>query len=335
MYPCSSCNRHVLEDAAACPFCGTTLHAIGSPLRSGIAGFALIAATLLGTSACARNPSMSDEGSTTTTNGGSSDTVSDTSPESDSETSTMGDGDGDTNDQSSDVSLSFYACAPDDDWWISDCDPFAQDCPEGEKCVPYASTGGEFDSNKCVPITGSQAPGESCVYGGKVESTDDCDSTSFCFHVQQMEGMEVGTCTSFCEATPDDPLCGSGSSCLIAYDGTFSLCLASCHPIMQDCVDGQACQWFLDPFEFLCELDGTGAPGDGCDTVNSCASGNVCAAAEFVPGCQSDSCCTEFCDLEDQGFVCSNPQTECVVFFDEPEMTPPGYETVGVCVPPP
>src|SRR5262245_45731356 len=51
---------------------------------------------------------------------------------------------------------------------VAECDPFAQDCPEGEKCVAYGSTGGELDANKCVPITGSGMPGDPCIYGGNV-----------------------------------------------------------------------------------------------------------------------------------------------------------------------
>ncbi|KIG12352.1 hypothetical protein DB30_01543 [Enhygromyxa salina] len=317
----------------ACPFCGATQQAISSPLRSTIAGFVLVAATMLGSSACARNPSMSDEGNTTTTNGDSTETVSDSSS-SETETSTMGDGDGDTSDQSSNASLSFYACAPTDDWWVSDCDPFAQDCPEGEKCVPYASTGSNLDSNKCVPVTGSQAAGEPCAYGGVVEASDDCDQDSHCFHIEENDGSATGTCTAFCKGTPDDPLCEEGSACLIDYDGSLTLCLDTCHPLMQDCVDGHACKWLGNAF--LCELesDNAAATGDPCDDVNTCASGNLCADVDFVPGCQGGSCCTEFCDTADQNFVCSNPQTECVPFFEEPEMQPPGFETIGLCVTP-
>ncbi len=38
---------------------------------------------------------------------------------------------------------------------INECDPFAQDCPDGEKCVPYGSTGAngndtdQRDARKC------------------------------------------------------------------------------------------------------------------------------------------------------------------------------------------
>jgi hypothetical protein len=60
-----------------------------------------------------------------------------------------------------------------------ECDPFAQDCPEGEKCVAYASSGGSLDANKCVLINGDAMPGESCMYGGVVEASDDCNASAW------------------------------------------------------------------------------------------------------------------------------------------------------------
>src|SRR5262245_19219782 len=31
-----------------------------------------------------------------------------------------------------------------DVWELIECDPFAQDCPDGQKCVPYGSSGGNW-----------------------------------------------------------------------------------------------------------------------------------------------------------------------------------------------
>ncbi len=102
------------------------------------------------------------------------------------------------------------------------CDPFAQDCPEGEKCVAYASTGGQLDSNKCVPVGGEQQAGEPCIYGGVVEATDDCDALANCWDV---DAQLQGTCAAFCMGTADSPSCPPGTSCLIAFDGSVNLCL--------------------------------------------------------------------------------------------------------------
>jgi hypothetical protein len=335
MYPCSSCDRHLREEDSTCPFCGTQQHATPSPLRSTIAGFALVAATMLGTTACARNPSMADDANTTTT-AGSSDTESGSDTESESEWSTMGDGDGDTSNQDTDASLSFYACAPDDDYFSpSECDPFAQDCPEGEKCVAYASTADVVDANKCVPVTGSGAVDDPCIYGGVIEGTDDCDQHSYCYFVEDVEGVPTGTCKAFCEGTPDEPECAVGSACVISNEGSLTLCLPSCHPVLQDCVAGQACGWSGGSSVFTCDLeaDDAGAIGEVCGPGDSCVSGSVCASSEVVPDCQGDGCCVEYCDLEDLEFVCSNPEAACTSFFEQEP--PAGLEAIGICVSPP
>jgi len=70
---------------------------------------------------------------------------------------------GDETDDSADTSAGFYAPSS-DITPVTACDPFLQGCPEGEKCVAYASTGGNWDANKCVPVFGDAGPGESCIY---------------------------------------------------------------------------------------------------------------------------------------------------------------------------
>ncbi|MFO7564237.1 MAG: VWA domain-containing protein [Enhygromyxa sp.] len=103
----------------------------------------------------------------------------------------------------------------------SQCDPFAQDCPEGEKCVAYASAGGSLDANKCVPVNGEAMPGEPCSYAGVVEATDDCDASSYCWDVSD----STGTCAQFCQGVADAPQCPEGFDCLLAYSGALNLCL--------------------------------------------------------------------------------------------------------------
>jgi Mg-chelatase subunit ChlD len=104
---------------------------------------------------------------------------------------------------------------------VAECDPFAQDCPEGEKCVAYASTGGQLDANKCVVVTGSGIAGDPCNYGGVVEASDDCNEVSYCWDVVET----MGSCTQFCDGTADDPQCPEGLECLIAYEGSINLCV--------------------------------------------------------------------------------------------------------------
>jgi uncharacterized protein YegL len=108
---------------------------------------------------------------------------------------------------------------------VGECDPFLQDCPDGEKCVAYSSTGEVLDANKCVAITGSGMPGDPCIYGGVVEATDDCDSVSYCWDVADVMGSLEGACAQFCTGTADDPMCPGGFECLIDNEGSINLCI--------------------------------------------------------------------------------------------------------------
>jgi hypothetical protein len=94
--------------------------------------------------------------------------------------------------------------------------------------VPNSSAGRSWDDSKCVPVLGDQAAAEPCTYAGAVESTDDCDATSFCWEANQ-EG--VGTCRLFCTGTLDTLECLEGSSCLFTNALVISRPLQrACHP---------------------------------------------------------------------------------------------------------
>jgi hypothetical protein len=209
---------------------------------------------------------------------------------------------------------------------VAECDPWIQDCLDGEKCVAYASAGGTWDANKCVQVTGSKTEGEPCMYGGAVESTDDCNEETWCWNVN-MDG--VGTCTPFCTGTPDNPLCDPGQGCSIANEGSINLCLQSCDPLLQDCEGENICFYDFSG-NFVCAFGVGDIPtGEPCGFINDCAAGNVCLDAAALPACNGASCCGEFCDLSDP--MCAVGGTECTAFFEE-GTAPPGYETVGVCI---
>jgi hypothetical protein len=319
MYPCFLCDRHLREFDRLCPFCGAVQSTVPSPSLGALA----LTVALLGSTACARDPGSADATAGTTTSM-SSTTISATDSEESSgaTSSTSGDGDGDMTNTTNNGSVSFYAGAEPDWGWAGQCDPFIQDCPEGEKCVPYASTGEVFDANKCVPVTGDGQPGDPCVYGGIVESSDNCGQNSFCWAED-----DAGVCTEFCQGNPDDPSCPMGLECLIANQTTLNLCIASCHPLLQDCEPGFACYFSLDVFNCSATTEDI-ALGDPCDAVNDCAFGLACLPADVMPDCAGDSCCASYCDLMMP--TCPQMGTECAAFFDG--VAPPGYENVGLCV---
>jgi hypothetical protein len=206
---------------------------------------------------------------------------------------------------------------------IDECDPWLQDCPEGEKCVPYASEGGSWEGNKCVPIMGDQPPGEPCTYGGVVEATDDCDASSACWN---------DTCHAFCTGTPMDPECPVGSTCVLTSNPVLTFCFFDCNPLTQNCAPENGCYWTGEKFDCVPSSEDLPA-GESCEFTNACEIGTICVTAEIIPGCDGVGCCSPFCNLGLGGPECDVlPGTSCAPFFEN--MAPPNYEQVGICVMP-
>jgi hypothetical protein len=220
-----------------------------------------------------------------------------------------------------------------DMWMLNECDQFLQDCPEGEKCVPYSSAGGNWDASKCVPIMGDAKPGEPCWYGGIVEATDNCDASSICWDVMEIDGDAIGTCHWLCTGAPDNPECPVGSSCSINGSGVINVCIFGCDPLIQDCGSGLGCWWANGNFQ--CIFTTQDLPtGEPCGFINDCAIGHSCTAAEALPSCAGAACCAPFCELEQGDQPCEAlPGTSCLPFFSEGEALP-GYEHVGLCISP-
>jgi hypothetical protein len=272
-----------------------------------------------------KNENPADTSSTL--NGDADDEADGTEGDGDGDTDTSGDGDTSTDD-GADTASSLTFIMETDVGAASTCDPFMQDCPDGEKCVPWGSSGAEWDANKCVPVTGDGQPGDTCTWGGIVEATDDCGAESICWDVMDVDGQLVGVCTPFCGGTADAPICAPETSCIIANDGSVTLCLQNCDPLLQDCGAGLACFWAVSNFN--CVFTTQDIPtGEPCGYINDCAAGNFCADAAALPACNGSACCASFCDLTDP--VCNVQGTECSAFFEE-GMAPPGYEDVGVCL---
>ncbi len=286
----------------------------------------IILPTIILSLACTSRPLAQDDEAGTTTNPGTTD---DEATDDASEATGTGTG----TSTSTDEGLTFI---PDDDTPSTDeCDVYMQDCPEGEKCVPYASDGGDlWNALKCVPVLGDQALGEPCTWAGFVEATDDCDASSICWDVELVDGQYVGTCHAQCTGSPDMPQCPFGSSCTISGDGALAVCIPSCDPVAQDCNEGDGCYWANTQFRciFIADDIPTGEP---CGYINDCAPGHLCAYAATLPSCAGSACCTQYCNLPDGDAGCvAQPGTACVSFFEQ-GMVPEGLEHVGVCILPP
>jgi hypothetical protein len=250
---------------------------------------------LVGTSAGGESTSTvgepSDAGEATST---STSTTSSTSTTTATSAATTGDGTSDT-DASDD---SAFLGDPDVG---ADCDLFSQNCPAGQKCMPWAiNDDGWFNATKCSPIAPDpKEPGEPCtVEGDWLSGVDDCDLGSMCWYVDTDTNM--GECLAMCTGEQDSYTCEDPCKTCFIYDGGFvQLCFPSCDPVLQDCEGNTAvCFPYSRDGEFLCGYDQSGTAGghgDPCTYTTDCDPGLFCADADRVPGCDG-KCCTPYCD---------------------------------------
>lgn len=221
-----------------------------------------------------------------------------------------------------------------------ECDLFAQDCPEGDKCMPWASDGGTWNATRCSPISDNPGQdGDECtVEGNGASGIDDCDIGVMCWDVDPK--TNIGTCVAMCTGDSANPICEDpDTTCSIANDGAIVLCLPICDPLLQDCPDGQACYPVAD--DWVCGPDAsgeTGVYGDPCEFINVCDPGYICLNPGAVPpgeACEgAGGCCSGVCDLSDpagdaQCEGAAGGQT-CQAWYEE-GAAPPGYEDVGAC----
>jgi hypothetical protein len=197
------------------------------------------------------------------------------------------------------------ACTP--DLGEVECDVDTQDCPPGWKCAPYSRAGNFFwDGARCVPLArdpGTQ--GELCLIEDSAYSgIDDCEIGSFCFVVDISELF--GVCAALCDFRQQGA-CAPGLECTDRAWGPGRVCLPPCDPLAQNCGPDQGCYPF-DPGNgrFNCMPHSGGAYGSPCELDSECGTGLLCFDAEDVPGCETEHCCTEFCDAS-----VADPDSQC------------------------
>ncbi len=215
----------------------------------------------------------------------------------------------------------------------NECDIWAQDCPEGEKCMPWANDGGgSWNALKCSPIgpNPGQSGDECTVEGSAVSGIDSCDLGLLCWFV---DDMNMGSCLDQCTGSVDAAMCPGGTVCDITNEGVLTLCLPTCDPLLVNCKDGEICFYSGQAGNFICDFDGSGeagAYGDPCEFINVCDPGLFCANPDAVPGCNANGCCSEYCDLNEPN-TCAGMDDgqECVAWFEMD--APPGLDHVGAC----
>jgi hypothetical protein len=273
---------------------------------------------ILALAGCPKDEQMMDTGPSTAGSAGDGDGDTDTGETSGGKDS-GGDGDGDGDPGTTSAFVPMIEMGAE-----STCDPWLQDCPEGEKCAAYSAGGDTWDANKCVMVTGTAQTGDPCTYNGADFGTDDCDVGYMCYYTNE---ESVGICVPLCSGTPDNPLCEEMFNCSVSNDGSLLLCLYSCDPLLQDCTqEGAGCFW--DGAQFNCDPAGDIPTNEPCGYINDCLPGHLCLDAAALPNCVGAACCSAWCDLAEP--QCLTPDTECIPFYDE-GTAPPGLESTGIC----
>ncbi|MCR9163673.1 MAG: hypothetical protein ACE37F_16875 [Nannocystaceae bacterium] len=214
-----------------------------------------------------------------------------------------------------------------------ECDPYAQNCAEGEKCVPWAADGGSaWNSTRCSPVPADpDLLGDPCqVEGSGVSGVDSCDVGLMCWDVDAE--TNTGTCIELCGCGPVDPTCdGGGTLCTISNDGVLPMCLPTCDPLDPSavCDDGDGCYPVSGNFQCAPDASGDGGlPAQSCDFINDCDPGLACASPDVVPGCDGIGCCTPFCDL-DEPETC--PFGSCQAWFEAGDEPLECHVDTGIC----
>lgn len=222
-----------------------------------------------------------------------------------------------------------------------ECDYLDQDCPRGERCVPWANDGGNaWNANRCAPLYRDAVPpgGVCTMEGSPVSGISDCALGSMCWAVDPvtLQGVCVASCV------PDLDACPPPSQCAALNDGSFTLCLSACHPLdPAGCVDDEACRFVPEVGGFRCLPQQGGevwGSGRTCAVAGQlCAPDTTCIAAERLATCDESECCSSWCafgdPMADTECALAQPEHACVSFY-EPGAAPPGFEDVGVCAMP-
>jgi len=238
-----------------------------------------------------------------------------------------------------------------------ECDPWCQDCPEGQKCTAWSTNGydWEWNATRCVPVAPDpKQVGEPCtVEGGPSTGLDDCAKGAICWSPNPDTG--IGRCVRLCTGSPEAPECPMEHFCGISNEGVLILCLPWCDPFgraSRGCDAGASCYLFrngdwepttfpVSPLEteLVCVLraSGYGGTGDPCDFATRICRDRQCVPKDLAgvctdnPSLEADGCCAAWCDLSAP--ECPDGGT-CQRVFEPGHGLDPIYENLGLCLAP-
>lgn len=173
------------------------------------------------------------------------------------------------------------------------CNVLSPDCPEGQKCYPLLQTASgeavEDGSGTCIDLPNSpKQRGQSCqLMVAPDYLLDECDEGLIC-------GLD-GACGDRCSGTAERPTCTDTTKECVVEAPLWS-CATPCDLLEQDCEPGLACLVFGQDSAVCSGVpEDPAAAGEPCTFSNACEPGLQCFPG--VAGCESEQCCTPFCDV--------------------------------------
>ncbi len=212
-----------------------------------------------------------------------------------------------------------------------ECNIWTENCPPGQKCMPYANDGGAaWNATMCVPLADDpRGVGEPCtVIPVSDPELDECETHAMCW--DSASDTNQGTCIAMCVGSEASHVCPEpGTQCSFGGEGIPILCIPTCDPLLDDCPDPQRC--YSNFGGFFC--GGWDEPamdlGATCSSSLECDPGVDCREAPGYCDEQSAPCCVAWCD---QTTPDCPDGLECTP-LEDPTSIPVGFDHLGLCLP--
>ncbi|MCC7000360.1 MAG: hypothetical protein IT370_37520 [Deltaproteobacteria bacterium] len=162
------------------------------------------------------------------------------------------------------------------------CDPLAQDCGSGSKCVVG------YIAPSCFPVTSSKDEGAPC---DAIAPVDECAAGLVCVAEDGSATSRAAHCRRYCRGDAD--CSGNPRVRCAAWIGGIGVCRPVCRPFAQDCAPSSTCGQPREPFYLattlvpdilVCRPAGPAQRGGSCTPyLSDCGADLFCGSA-YAPG---------------------------------------------------